>query len=306
MIQERYKKMMERETLRDEAKASILERIEQTEARRPFRWPALAAACLCLALLGTAAAAAATDGFGLWAGARPNGDGGNDLSVTARQKLFGEDEFSDALQKDMEAVRESGTASVCYPPDWRAARDYVGVPLLENRFLDGRETFELPEGEPDHSLHVSLHPGLVYLYRPYEVDGLLLTVSTGIFTEEYDGDPILGEWVPFWWGNHEANGDGTVTFRGDDDGAGGVFRLDETWTETMPDGTEVLYTRWSRAGVEGCWLSADFVHDGISYGLDIFEIWRDVPGLEAAFAPCGPETGYEDILRQAVEGFVFE
>ena len=46
MIQERYKKMMERETLRDVAKASILERMEQTEARRPVRWPALAAACL--------------------------------------------------------------------------------------------------------------------------------------------------------------------------------------------------------------------------------------------------------------------
>ena len=306
MIQERYQKMMERETLRDEARASILERMEGVEARRPVRWPALIAACLCLALLGTAIAAAATGGFGLWAETRPKGDGSHDLSVTARQKLYAEDEFSAALQKDMEAVRETGVAGVCYPADWQAARDYVGVPLLENRFLDGRETF-VPSGEMlSHGLHVSLHPGLVYLYRPYEVDGLLLTVSTGIFTEEYDGGPIQGEWYPFWWGNYQADGDGTVTFRGEDDGAGGVFRLDDTWTETMPDGTEVLYTRWSRAGVEGCWLSADFVHDGIGYGLNVYEIWRDVPEIGEAFAPCGPETGYEDILRQAMEGFVFE
>ena len=302
MIQERYKKMMEREALSGEAKAAILERMEGRPARRPVRWPALIAACLCVALLGTAIAAAATGGFGLWGGTQPDGD----LSVTARQKLYAEDEFSAALQRDMAAVKKSGVASVCYPADWQAARDYVGIPLLENRFLDGRETF-MPSGEmPDHGLHVSLHPGLVYLYRPYEVDGLLLTVSTGIFTEEYDGAPIQGEWYPFWWGNHEADGDGTVTFRGEDDGAGGVFRLDDTWTETMPDGTEVLYTRWSGDDVDGYWLGADFVHDGIGYDLNVFEIVRGVPEIGEAFAPCGPGGGCEDVLRQAVEGFAFE
>lgn len=312
-MRERYRNMMERETLRSETKSSILKRMEWAENQKTDRHPlraALIAACLCLTLAGTTFTAIATDGFGLLNNATFKEDGSYALEVNTSLKLYAVDVFSPTLQEDMAAAGRADQILPIHLESWQETLDYVAVPLPENTLLDNRELFQDGNADSIWRLWLDLHPGLVHFSRSYEVDGILVKVDTGIFTEQYDGRHIVNDGVPFWWNYFELNGDGKITANAEYDNMfHGVITVAETWMETMADGTSVLFIQAKDQDSDRCWYGASFVYDGIAYAVFIYdaeEVRAWLQGYDPQKTSYNPDLDYEGVLRLVIDGFTFE
>lgn len=315
-MRERYRNMMEHETLRTETKASILEHMERADSRKTgshHLGVALIVACLCLALAGTAITAMATNGFGLWTSVAPKEDGSYVLEVSNRLELYAIETFSPTMQADMAEAENTGRIVPVCPGSWQETLDYVSVPLLENILLDNRVFFQTDNQQSEDSpwrLWVHLHPGLVYISRSYEVDGVLVNVQTGIFTEQYDGRQIVNDGVPFWWNYFELDGEGGISANAEyDDVFHDIITVDETWTDTMTEGTNVLFARTKDANTSRYWYSAGFVYDGIAYNVLVYdaeEVRAWLQGHDPQKTTYNPELDYESVLRLVIDGFVFE
>lgn len=313
-MRERYRNMMERETLRCETKASILERMEQADSRKTGRCylrAALSAACLCLALAGTVFVAAAKNDFGQRASVTPKEDGSYVMEIKSSLKLYAMDTFSSMLQKDMATAESTSQTISIHPESWQDILDYVGIPLAKNTLLDDRELFQIenPISE-DHRwrLRVELHPGLVYISRSYEVDGFLINVVTGIFTEAFMSGTLQYEGFPFWWYYFEPDGQGGIATAADyDDTFHGVITVDGARTETTADGTNILFLHTKDEIYD--WYGASFVYDGISYTVEVTDAeaaraWQQTYDPEAQ--TLNHNLDYESMLRQVIDNFAFE
>ena len=315
-MRERYRNMMEHETLCCETKASILERMDWTDGRKICRQHlrvALIAVCLCLTLAGTVFTAMAVNGFGLWASVTPKEDGSYALEVSNRLKLYAIETFSPTIQEDMAAAESTRQIIPIRVENWQEALDYVSVPLLENILLDNRVFFQTVNPQSEDSpwrLWVYLYPGLIFISRSYEVDGVLVNVQTGIFTEQYEGRLIVNDGVPFWWNYFELDGEGGITTTAEyDDTFHGIITVDETWTDTMTDGTNVLFARTKDENTSRYWYSAGFVYDGIAYNVLVYdaeEVRAWLQGHDPQEATYNPELDYEGVLRLVIDGFAFE
>ena len=315
-MRERYRNMMERETLCSETKTSILERMERADSRKTVRQhlrTVLIAGCLCLMLAGTVFTAMAVNGFSLWASVTPKEDGSYALEVSNRLKLYAIETFSPAIQEDMATAESTSQIIPVRVENWQEALDYVSVPLLENILLDNRALFQTENPQNEDStwqLWVHLHPGLVYISRSYEMDGVLVNVQTGIFTEQYDGRQIVNDGVPFWWNYFELDGEGGITTNAEyDDMFRGIITVDETWTDTMTDGTNVLFVRTKNQNTGRYWYSAGYVYNGIAYNVLVYdaeEVRAWLQGHDPQKTTYNPELDYEGVLRLVIDGFAFE
>lgn len=313
-MRERYRNMMEHETLHSETKASILERMEQADDRKTGRHPlraALSAACLCLALAGTVFVASAKNDFGQWASVTPKEGGSYAMEIKSSLKLYAMDTFSSMLQEDMATAESTSQTVSVHPESWQEALDYVGIPLAKNTLLDDRELFQIENPiskDQRWRLRVELRPGLVYISRSYEVDGILINVVTGIFTEAFMNGTLQYEGFPFWWYYFEPDGQGGITAAADyDDMFHGVIIVDNARTETTADGTNILFLHTKDETYD--WYGASFVYDGISYTVEVTDAetartWQQTYDPETQ--TLNPNLDYEGMLRQVIDSFAFE
>lgn len=314
-MRERYRNMMERETLYSETKASILERMERTDSRKAGRQHlrmALIAGCLCLMLAGTVFSTVAKNDFGHWVFVTPKEDGHYALEISERLKLYAMDTFSPMLQEDMAAAEITGQTISFRSESWQEILDYVGIPLLKNTLLDNRELFQIENSlSEDHRwrLRLELRPGLVYISRSYEVDGILINVVTGIFTESFISGNLQYEGFPFWWHYFELDGQGgIITTAADyDDMSHGIITVDNVRTETAADGTSVLYIHTKDETYD--WYGASFVYDGMSYTVGVYDAeasraWQQT--YDPEYRTQNPDLDYEGMLQKVIDNFVFE
>lgn len=328
-MRERYRNMMERETLCSETKASILERMERVDGRKAGSHHlrvAMIVTCLCLALAGTVFSTVAKNDFGQWATVTPKEDGSYALEVRSRLKLYAMDTFSSMLQDDMETAESTGQTVSIRPESWQEILDYVGISLPKNTLLDDREPFQVENSlSEDHKwrLRVELRPELVYISRSYEVDGILINVVTGIFTEAFISGSLRYEGFPFWWYYLEPDGQGGITAVANYDNRDtfyGIITVDNAQTETTTDGartivrietavdgTSVIFLHTSDETYD--WYGASFVCDGMSYTVEVTDaelarVWQQTYDREAQ--TLNPNLDYEGVLRQVIDSFVFE
>ena len=148
-MKERYRKMMEQVSLDEEAKARLLERVTAGERKRhraPLR-TTLAAACVCLALVGGALAAEAVFGVPVFRLTDTSPVTGEPLAGFAN----GLDEREGQTVKQPEAAFSArvlsdvsnGTEHLEFA-SWEEAEEYLGVELMDNAALaqarwDGEE-----------------------------------------------------------------------------------------------------------------------------------------------------------------------
>lgn len=272
----------------------------------------LIAACACLVLIGTVAAASGFKAiFGQRSTVTRTEDGSYIVEREQRLKLFDMDEFSPALRADWEylPIRGRMRDGVTYAPDtWQEALDYVGVPLLKNSLLDGREFFQIEN--PKHKdylwrFKVKVYRGVVRIHRTYEVDGVLVYLTASLYTEKYNqaNTDVIGSdsYIP--------DGEGGAAYTAIYGEPGGSMTAKKAWTETMADGTEVLYTITSPSGGEALWYDASFVHGGVSYHLFVADAeaertWQQYYREDKVAHT--PGLDYEGVLRQVMDAFVFE
>ena len=317
MMRERYRNMMEREVLSSETKASILEcmeRVEQLDDQKTDSKPlraALILICLCLVMAGTVFSTVAKNDFGQWASVTSKEDGSYTVEFRNHLKLYALDTFSPMLQEDMAAAERTDQTISIYPESWQEILDYVGTPLPKNTLLDDSELFRIENPLSENHrwrLRVELRPGLVYISRSHEVEGILINVVTGIFTETFMSETLRYEGFPFWWHYFESDGQGGITTVADYDYMlQGKTAVDSARTETAANGTNILFLHTKDETYE--WYGASFAYEGISYTVEVTDaeaarIWQQTYDQETQ--ALNPNLDYEGILRQVIDSFVFE
>lgn len=261
-MKEQYQHIMEQVTLDDRARASILNRLEAGQPRRrvhPLR-TALIAACVCLALVGTAFAGKEMIGVQL----SNLFHSGYDLNIKGLVSWTNE-------QLGQQMVARYRTPDQAESPDvhipfssWSELEEYVGLSLADNPVLEAGARWLYPTDENDLSAGFSYfegaqEPDAQPLYRYY----LDLRGDNDQISEGYIGSFSTVDGVDIrldirFWGEHGEPASSLSALYG------GANQFDGQ-SYTMRNGTQAQLMSVNSDGYQG-W-NAFFVQDGNLYVL---------------------------------------
>ena len=295
--------MMEQIKLTDEEKERIMENIENKSGRygrRPLRMT-LIAACVCIALIGTAFAAAAGFGIFTW----DNGD--DTVTWESREKLFSYDSVTDESRQNFEKTDPETEIVAEVMGSWQEIQERTGVDLIDSALLDGAE---LANYWPRQCYTVTYYPDIINVYRGHIIDGVTVNLYASVRMEGYEG----------------TDGEVYSTVHTFEKEAAGK-------TYTLADGTVVYYgTNEYMAGSKVTEFSANFIHDGVEYSLNVTDAQRDQIRSEVSAkseelqnagmdieeidydelnAPLrqfqvDPNTDYEGVFFRVLDSFTFD
>lgn len=234
---------------------------------------ALAAACVCAALVGTAFAANSLFGIELFG--TINQPGYSTYYIQADVKLHKIEEFSGALQTDLK------NGELNWAQDsLQSAVDYVGLPVLSNDLLaqgqEGVISFDAPyivQGEQSvdkarNDLVEAGSPEQIKIRYQKIIDHVIVDISINAYTEYADlSNGILGvEWVEPY---SVYDADGNYSSQG-------YFSHDFiSQNYTMNNGDTAIIVSSAN---DGYLQHAYFVHDGLLYSIILVGIdTRDAP-----------------------------
>lgn len=315
---ETYKKELEEIKLTDHDKKMLVKALAENEpekkAKRPVRplRVALIAACVCLALVGTAFAA--TVGFfGIFS--TSNGDG--TVTREYREKLHPYDSLTDEArqnmeesEKNIEEIEQNGEDGDSDPiirevmGSWQEIQERTGVDLIDSALLDGAE---LANYWPLQCYQVTYLPEVININRSHIIDGVTVTLIANVRMEGYEGTD------------------------------GDVFSYEHTFDEaannksyTLSDGTVVYY--WTDEYMAGSMVTnfwASFIYNGVIYSMSTKDAQRDMLSAEASAKQtemenagieidydelnaslnqhqADPNTDYEGVFFRVLDSFTFD
>ena len=278
---EKYKTELEEIKLTNNDKKALVraltERDPEKKPKRPVRplRVALIAACVCLALVGTAFAA--TGGFGIFS--TPNGDG--TVTRVYREKLHPYDSLTDEAKQNLEETDPENEIIYEVMGSWQEVQERTGVDLIDSALLDGAE---LANYWPRQCYTVTFFPESINVHRSHIIDGVTVNLTASVRMEGYGGT------------------DGEVYSHG--------HTLDEATNNKsyiLADGTVVYYyINEYMAGSKVSEFWASFIHNGVEYSMNVTDAQRDMIRAEAsakqtAMENAGIEIDYDELnapLRQ--------
>ncbi len=146
MMEQKYRHMMEQVNMDEDFASGLLERIQEGQPKRrhrPLR-TALIAACVCLALTGTAVAVSSgvlvrfiqgDEGLGSFADVADHEvDGYYEVTTDYRFSL-------DVFSEELLAAASQGNGDLVFD-SWEAAEEFVGFNVLDNAVLQGKRMVE--------------------------------------------------------------------------------------------------------------------------------------------------------------------
>ena len=272
---EKYKNELEEIKLTEDSKRALVRALAEHEpeknAKRPVRplRAALIAACVCLALVGTAFAATVT--FGIFS--TPNGDG--TVTRVYREKLHPYDSLTDEARQNLEETDQESEFIQEVMESWQKIQERTGVDLIDSALLDGAEQANYWARQ---CYTVTYHPESINICRRHIIDGVTVTLTANVRMEGYGGT--------------------------DGDSYSHGHTLDEATNNksyTLADGTVVYY--WTDEYMAGSKVTnfwASFIHDGVEYSLSTQDAQRDMLSAEAhkkqtAMENAGIEIDYDEL-----------
>ena len=178
---ETYKTELEEIKLTQDSKKALVKALAERETEKKVKRPvsplrvALIAACVCLALVGTAFAA--TVAFGIFS--TSNGDG--TVTRVYREKLHPYDSLTDEArqnmeesEKNIEEIEQNGEESDSSPfvhevmGSWQEIQERIGVDLIDSALLDGAEPANY---WPLQCYEVTFRPDSISIDRRHVIDG---------------------------------------------------------------------------------------------------------------------------------------
>ena len=295
--------MIEQIKFTDEEKERIMEQIKN-ENTRPTRRPvriALIAACVCIALMGTAFAAAVGFGIFIW----DNGDG--TVTWESREKLFPYDSVTDETRQNFEKTDPETEIVAEVMGSWQEIQERTGVDLIDSALLDRAE---LANYRVRQCYTVTYFPESMNISRSHIIDGVTVDLIANVRMEGYKGTD------------------------------GEVYATEHTFdkantgkTYTLADGTVVYYnTNEYMAGSKVTEFYANFICNGVEYslsttdaqrdmihsemlskseelqnaGIDIEEIDYDELNAPLRQFQVDPNTDYEDVFFRVLDSFMFD
>lgn len=284
--------------------------VQKRKKRIPWRGLAVAA-CLCLALLGTAAAVTEYANLRiLWRTTHSSMVNIDGYIVEFPVDFYPMDTFSQEL-RDMAAAdpgrwkHEGEETAHQYFDSWDDMQDFIGLELFRNPVLDSAEPrlagtypWEYHRHQDPDKTHLLLLPsntddGELYLINAsgdYLMDGVYVSVLEVIYTEQAEGN------LYYPAGNGEARGDGYHAHYEM------VYNNTESHEEssevyTTPNGltATIVQTNWSSTKAEGAARCAYFLIDGVQFVVSAIGFSSDWPTMT-------PEYTME-VLKTVLDGF---
>lgn len=238
--------MIEQIKFTDKEKERIMEQIKNKNTRstrQPVRI-VLIAACVCVALMGTAFAAAVGFGIFTW----DNGDG--TVTWESREKLFSYDSVTEETRQNFEKTDPETEIIDTIMGSWQEIQEHTGVALIDSALLDGAE---LANYWSRQCYTVTYFPDSINISRSHIIDGVTVTLTANVRMEGYGGTD------------------------------GEVYATEHTFdkantgkTYTLADGTVVYYnTNEYMAGSKVTEFYANFICNGVEYHLSTTDAQRD-------------------------------
>ncbi len=289
--------------------------VQKRKKTAAWRW-GLVAACLCAALLGTAAAVTEyADLRILWRTTNPYMVSIDGYIVEFPVDFYPVDTFSQGM-RDMAASdpgrwkRAGEETAHQYFDTWDDMQDFIGLKLFRNPVLDsaeprvdGTEPWEYHRQPDPDKTHLLLLPsntddGELYLINAsgeYWMDGFYVNVLEVIYTEQAEGN--LGDL--YSTGDGKTKGDGYHAQWGMGYGSNPGTYEESTEVYTTPNGltaTIVQTTRFSdeRESVACC---AYFLIEGVQFVVEAKGFSSD-----ADWTMASPEHAME-VLKTVLDGF---
>ena len=276
-MKQEYRHMIEQIKFTDEEKERIMKNIENNNVRHG-RKPLLAvsiAACVCIALMGTAFAVAVGFGIFTW----DNGDG--TVTWEAREKLFPYDSVTDEARQNFESTDPENKIIGEVMGSWQEIQKRTGVDLIDSALLDGAEPANYRVRQ---CYTVTYFPESLNINRSHIIDGVTVELIANVRMEGYKGTD------------------------------GEVYATEHTFdktnlgkTYTLTDGTVVYYNiNEYMAGSKVTEFRANFICGGVEYSLSTTDAQRDKIHSEMLvkrenLEQAGKEIDYDELnapLRQ--------
>ena len=285
--------------------------VRKRKKMTPWRGAAIAA-CLCLALVGTAAAVTEYANLQiLWRTSNSSMVNINGYTIEFPVEFYPVNTFSQEM-RDMAAAdpgrwkHEGEETAHQYFDSWDDMQDFIGLELFRNPVLDSAEPrlggtypWEYHSHQDPDKTHLLLLPsntddGELYLINAsgdYLMDGVYVSVLEVIYTEQAEGN------LYYPAGNGKTEGDGYHAHHEMVYGSYNESCEESAEVYTTPNGltATIVQTNWSSVKEEGVTCCAYFLIGGVQFVVDAKGFSSDGPMMT-------PEHTME-VLKTVLDGF---